>query len=205
MVSIDKKIEVVAITKNQSLDKIKNILNSGFHILGNNYVQEGKGLMHQLREHQIQWHFVGHIQSRKIKYLLDYHCVESIDRIKVAEELNSELEKINKKIEILIQINIGKEPQKSGVSVEVLDSFILEIKKLKYLNFQGFMSMVPNISNLEERRPYFKEMKKIFEKYKKDFSLKTLSMGTSEDYLIAIEEGATRVRLGTVLFGPREY
>lgn len=196
-------IIIVGVTKKQPIEKIEQAIQLGLNHLGVNYAQEGETLLNHFKGKKIYWHFIGHIQSRKVKFLSSYHFIESIDRAKVAELLNQYAVEQEKSSDILIEINIGNEPQKSGVPLEKLDEFIYWTKTLSRLNVVGFMCMPPSIAPPSGRAPYFEKMRNIFERYKTPFNLKYLSMGTTEDYVFALKAGANIVRLGTLLFGKR--
>ena len=205
LVAKGREIEVVGVTKHQPLDKVKEAIQAGIVKLAVNYAQEGDELRLQIENDQIQWHFIGHIQSRKVKYLTDYQYVQSLDRLEVAEDLNARLEKLQKAIYILVEVNIGREPQKSGVFPERLDDFLDRVSALPNLKVIGLMAMPPMLHPVEDRKIYFREMAQIYRKFQPQYHFETLSMGTSDDYLLAIQEGSTMVRLGTCLFGRRSF
>jgi pyridoxal phosphate enzyme (YggS family) len=192
--------QLVAVSKLQSTEKILNLYAKGQRIFAENYVQEALKKMEELKGYEIEWHFIGNLQKNKVKSIVNkFALIQSIDDLKVATKLNDYCHQLNIVQNILIQVNIADEISKSGVKKEELTSFVEEIKKLKNLNCQGLMAMPPLFDDPEKVRPYFRELKNLA----KDFQLKELSMGTSHDYLIAIQEGATLIRLGTTLFGPR--
>jgi len=199
-------IELVAVTKLQPYEKVKAVIQLGITSLGVNYVQEGKVLMSQVAKDfpgkKIDFHFIGHIQSKKVKDLVQYSSVDSLDRIEVAEELNRRLQALQKKIRVLVEVNIGEEPQKSGVFPKDLFRFLEQCKGLTQLKIEGMMAMPPAVEP-EKRREYFKTMKSLYDKAAKSFEFRILSLGTSDDYSIAIQEGAQQIRLGTSLFGAR--
>jgi pyridoxal phosphate enzyme (YggS family) len=201
-------VTLLVVTKKQPYEKLREALDLGLTDWGNNYVQEGETLRKKITEEvkeasQIQWHFIGHIQSRKAKDLLTYDLVQTLDRLSVVEKLNALLQKESKKISVLVEVNIGNEPQKSGVLPHELETFLSQLKAYPLIEVKGLMAMPPPLENIEERRPYFKKMKALYVRYQSEFPFQVLSMGTSEDYLIAVEEGATLVRLGTALLGKR--
>lgn len=205
LVAKGRVIEVVGVTKHQPLDKVKEAIEAGVTKLAVNYAQEGDELRLQIEDEKIEWHFIGHIQSRKVKYLTDYQYVQSLDRLEVAEDLNARLEKLQKAIYVLVEVNIGREPQKSGVFPERLDDFLDRVSALPNLKVIGLMAMPPMLHPVEDRRVYFKEMAQIYRKLQPQYRFEILSMGTSDDYLLAIQEGSTMVRLGTCLFGRRSF
>jgi pyridoxal phosphate enzyme (YggS family) len=138
-----------------------------------------------------------------VKDLINYDWIHSLDRLEIAEALNLLLEKANRTVQALIQVNIGGEATKSGIAENDLESFIERVSNLKNIKLRGLMAMVPALNPVEQRRSYFKKMKSLLKQHQSIPSFDSLSMGTSEDYKIAIEEGATYIRLGTVLFGNR--
>jgi PLP dependent protein len=198
-----REITIVGVTKFQPLEKLKEAVRAGVNVFAVNYAQEGEVLQKALTEEDLEWHFIGHIQSRKVKYLPAYSCIQSLDRIEVAKDLNQRLEREGKRIKVCVEVNIGDEEQKSGVTAEALPAFLNDLKELSQLQAVGFMCMVPALQPIELRRPYFRKMAQIFAEQQKKYDLKLLSMGTSEDFVIAVEEGSNMVRLGTCLFGPR--
>ncbi|MBM4303623.1 MAG: YggS family pyridoxal phosphate-dependent enzyme [Deltaproteobacteria bacterium] len=205
LVSKGRDIQIVAVTKHQPIEKVKEAINAGVTRLAVNYAQEGDELRLQIDSEEIEWHFIGHIQSRKIKYLTDYQCIHSLDRLEVAEDLNHRLEKLNKAIYVLVEVNIGREAQKSGILPERLEDFLDRVSALANLKILGLMVMPPMLHPVEDRRVYFKEMAQLYQKFKPQYHFEVLSMGTSDDYLLAIQEGSTMVRLGTCLFGRRSF
>lgn len=194
-------LHIVGVTKFQPTEKIQEAVNAGIENLAVNYAQEGEELIQQFP--QAKWHFIGHIQSRKVKFLPAYGLVQSLDRIDVAHSLERLLSGMGKKQKVLVEVNIGRENRKSGVLPEQLSPFLNEIAACPHLLPVGLMAMPPLKDNLEEVRPYFKEMRRLYEAETRHYPFEFLSMGTSSDYLPAIEEGSNMVRLGTCLFGPR--
>ena len=192
-------VTVVAVTKRQPIENVRAALDCGVKALGVNYAQDGDKLRESLGTVTADWHFIGHIQSRKAKLLTGYDLVESLDRLSVAEELNK---RAKEKLRVLVQVNIGSEPQKSGVLPENVESTLKEMAALEKLQIAGLMAMPPALE-VEERRPYFVAMRKLFEAHREACGMEVLSMGTSQDYVVAVEEGATHVRLGEVLLGYR--
>lgn len=197
-------ITIVGVTKYQSLARVEEAVAAGLKVLAVNYAQPGERLREKLKNASLEWHFIGHIQSRKAKKLVDYQCVQSLDRIAIAADMNRRLLEINRSLDVLVEINVGKEAQKSGIAPEEVPQFLLEMKSFSQLRLRGFMGMPPPLFPVEKRLPFFRELRGLFETFQPLHSLDTLSMGTSEDYLIAVQEGSTMVRLGTCLFGERE-
>ncbi len=198
-------VKLIAVSKTFPSERIREVYNCGIADFGENYAQEMLKKQEELKDLNIRWHFIGHLQKNKAKYI--YNRIEylhSLDSIELAEILNKKLKKDKIKLKVLIQINIGNEPTKYGILKEEIDEFIEQVKKYEFLLVKGFMCIPPIEENIENTRKYFKEMRKIFEKYKND-KITELSMGMSSDYEIAVEEGATMVRIGTLIFGRRDY
>ncbi len=197
------KVKIVAAAKFQSVETIKEAFGAGITHFGMNYVQEGEQLREALKELNITWHFIGHIQSRKVKQLLDYALIQSMDRWELIEELNKRAEPTKRLKEILIEINIGEEAQKSGIPPKALPELLTKIRALEYVKVRGLMAMPPNLEPVEKRRPYFDSMHDLFSQSGFDSKNHFLSMGTSEDYEIAVKAGSNMIRLGTCLLGKR--
>ncbi len=197
-----ERVTILGACKAQPVDKVRARIADGLNVLGNNYVQEGHALREQLSDFKGEWHFIGHIQSRKARELVDYDCVQSLDRISVAQELNRRLEEKNRRIKVLVEVNVGGEDSKSGIPPENLEEFLFQLRLLHHLDVDGLMGMPPPLQPVENRRPHFKKLRALFDEFGKG-AWRRLSMGTSEDYAVALEEGSTLIRLGTVLFGER--
>jgi len=197
-----EKVRVVGVAKFQPTERVKEAIAAGIRILGVNYAQEGEQLREFLRDVPILWHFIGHIQSRKAKNLVHYDCIETLDRSEVARKLNEHALKSSRVLKVLIEVNLGDEPQKSGVNKNSLNSLVSELRNLPQLELVGLMAMPPAVEPAA-RRPFFRELKVLFDSVSSNYPLQELSMGTSDDYQIALQEGATLIRLGTCLFGPR--
>ena len=204
----NQKVKIVAVSKTFSTDKIKEVYSCGLFDFGENYVQELLKKQNELNNLKINWHFIGHLQTNKAKYLINkIKLLHSLDSLKLADVLNKRLERDNCYMDCLIQVNIGKEETKSGIIPEEVDFFIDKVIQFSRLKIKGFMCIPPFSIYTEETRKYFKKMRKIFEKFidiKSDnINITELSMGMSKDYTVAIEEGATIVRIGTLIFGER--
>ncbi len=201
---LPSNVSLLAVAKGQKKESILEAVEAGVTLIGNNYVQEGVRLRAELAGKPVEWHFIGHIQSRKARELLDYQVVQSLDRISVAQDLNERLSALSRKLRILVEVNIGEEKNKSGVLSHDFPAFLAELKKFSHLEVSGLMGMPPPLANQEERRPFFKKIHEIYKRHGNDFPFSILSMGTSEDFQVAAQEGSTMVRLGTALFGPRQ-
>ncbi len=196
------KTTLVAVSKTKSNEEILNAYNLGLRSFGENYVQELIDKMDSLPS-DIKWHMIGHLQTNKVKQLVkrNIYLIQSVDSIKLAKEINKEAIKNNKIVNILIEVNIVNDPNKTGCSINELDSLINEIHDLSSIKLLGLMAIGPNTEDEEIIRKNFHDMKVLKDKYK----LELLSMGMSHDYKIAIEEGANIIRLGTKIFGKRIY
>lgn len=191
---------LLGVTKGQTPEIIAEAIAAGVHLLGNNYAQEGEALREKINDARVEWHFIGHIQSRKAKLLTGYHCVQSVDRVEVAQALDKHLEKT---LEILLQVNVGEEPQKSGVLPADLPALVEAMRGFSNLKLAGLMALPPLTVEPEGRRPFFRKMRQLYEETRRTVPLRVLSMGMSDDFRIALEEGSNLIRLGTILFGPR--
>lgn len=196
-------VTILGVTKKQPSLKILEAIECGLTHLGNNYVQDGEKLRDELKGKAVRWHFIGHIQSRKAKDLTQYDCVESLDRLEVAKILNERMSATGKKLPVLVEINIGQEESKSGVLPADLDGFLAGLGKMPHLTPSGLMCLPPPLEPVEKRIPFFDQMAELFHRYQSQYPFETLSMGTSDDFEIAVKHGANHIRLGTVLFGAR--
>ena len=203
-ISKEKPITIIGVTKHHPPPVIQEVIAAGLVHLGVNYAQDGELLRQSFPSPNLKWHFIGHIQSRKIKFLTSYDCIQSLDRIEIARELDKRLQDLGHKVEVLIEINIAAEVQKSGISAEAVPEFLNQLAQCHNLTITGLMGMPPAVPDLEARRIYFRKLFELFENHRNYSTMNTLSMGTSEDYHIAVSEGATMVRLGTTLFGSRK-
>lgn len=195
-------VTLVAVSKTKSNEDIMKVYDLGVRDFGENYVQELVSKMDMLPQ-DIKWHMIGHLQTNKVKELVkrNIYLIESVDSIKLAKEINKEAIKNNKVVNILIEVKISNDINKTGCSVEDLDYLINETNNLSNIKLLGLMCIAPLTDDEDKIRSSFKEMKILKDKYK----LELLSMGMSSDYKIAIEEGSNIVRIGTKIFGERNY
>ncbi|MFN4132348.1 MAG: YggS family pyridoxal phosphate-dependent enzyme [Caldimicrobium sp.] len=201
-----EEIKILGASKKQDPEKIRLLYQLGIKIFGENYVQEAEKKQVFLSDLDIEWHFIGRLQRNKVKKALQiFHVIETLDRIELASEIQKKLKEKEKKFPLFIEVNIGKEPTKAGVKPEELFNFAESLLEYKGLEIRGLMCLPPYFEEVERVRPYFRKMRELFEKIAPLFgeTFKELSMGTSSDFEIAIEEGATIIRLGTILFGQR--
>lgn len=201
-----EEVKILGASKGQSPEKIRLLASFGLNLLGENYVQEAESKREALKDLSLEWHFIGRLQTNKVKRAIKlFHLIETVDRISLAKELEKRLAAEGRVLPIFIEVNIGHEPTKGGVLPENLVGFAEEILKLPHLEVRGLMCLPPWSEDPEKVRPYFIRMRELFEEFKPFFGapFRELSMGTSHDFEVAIEEGATLIRVGTLLFGPR--
>jgi hypothetical protein len=201
-------VELVAAAKLRTSREILEAVESGVRIIGENYIQEALGAVDAVGR-KAEWHFIGHLQKNKVKKAAAiFDMIETVDSFELAREIDKDCKKISKIMPILIEINSGREPQKFGVMPKEAEGLIRRISTLENVKIMGLMTMGPRFGNPEDSRPYFVETKKIYDKIKSlDISgveMKYLSMGMTNSYQVAIEEGANIIRIGTKIFGPRE-
>lgn len=201
---------LVAVSKTKSVEDIKELYDLGQKDFGENYVQELTEKQTQLPK-DIHWHFIGHLQSNKVKQIASFiHLVQSVDSLKLLQEINKQSQKNNRIIDCLLQIHIAQEETKFGLDENELEILInTNASELKNIRIVGLMGMASFTDNMEKVRNEFRYLKSLFDKYSQhqtsNFKLQTLSMGMSSDYTIAIEEGSNMVRIGSLLFGARNY
>lgn len=204
---LPEDVELVAAAKTRTPEEIKEAIEAGVKIVGENYIQEAQKAFEAIGK-RVKWHFIGHLQKNKVKKAVKiFDMIETVDSYPLAHEINERCKQIDKIMPILIEINSGKEEQKSGVFPEDALDLIQEISLLPQIKAMGLMTMGPRFGNPEDSRPYFIETRKIFEKIKTlnlpRVEMKYLSMGMTNSYQVAIEEKANMVRLGTLIFGER--
>lgn len=202
-------IRLVAVSKTVPAETVKEAIEAGATILGENYVQDAREKFDALVHYPVSWHFIGHLQSNKAKYAVRlFDLIHSVDSLKLARALNKEAKKVDKIQPILVQVNISGEDTKSGIAAEDAPGLISEISHLKNLSIEGLMTMPPYFYQPEKVRPYFAALRELRDQMKKqslpNVSLEELSMGMTGDFEVAIEEGATLVRIGTAIFGERK-
>lgn len=208
---IPTHVKLIAVSKTKPIDTIREAYQSGYKIFGENKVQELADKYNELPK-DIEWHMIGHMQSNKVKYIAPFvSLIHGVDSFKLLNVINKEGEKNNRKINCLLQFHIAKEETKFGLSIEEAKEFLQseEFKNLNNITICGVMGMATYTENEDAIRSEFKELVCIFNELKTTFFLnsdfKEISMGMSGDYKIAIEEGATMVRIGSLLFGARNY
>lgn len=203
---IPSGVTLIAVSKTKPNEAILEAYNAGQKDFGENYVQELVDKHEQLPK-DIKWHFIGHLQSNKVKYIAPFvHLIHGIDSFKLLQEVNKQAQKNNRIINCLLQIFIAQEETKFGLSFEECDAIFSsqEFKQLQNIKIVGLMAMASNTDNETQIRKEFKSLKDFANKHQA-LNIKHLSFGMSSDYKIAIEEGSTMVRIGSIIFGERDY
>ena len=200
-------IKLVAAAKTRDPGEILEAINAGIQIIGENYIQEAERAYREIGG-KTQWHFIGHLQKNKVKKAVEIcDMIETVDSIEIAEEIDKRCAQIGKTMPVLIEINSGREAQKSGVNPEDAEKLIAAISTLKNVRVAGLMTMGPPVSRAEDSRPYFAATKILFNQLQKldlpHTEMKYLSMGMTSSYKIALEEGANIIRIGSKIFGER--
>ncbi len=203
------EVTLIAVSKTKPVSDIRAAMECGIKVFGENKVQEIRDKTEQIKE-PLNWHMIGHLQANKVKYLPGKVCmIHSVDNIKLAEEIEKQFAKHDLKIDVLIEVNMAAEESKFGLSPEEVPDFVKSISGLEHLNIRGLMTIAPYTEDPESNRKYFKGLKELLTRINEmnisDVSMDTLSMGMTGDYQVAIEEGATFVRVGTGIFGERDY
>jgi pyridoxal phosphate enzyme (YggS family) len=200
-----KEIKLVAVSKTVESARIKEAIEAGVSILGENYVQEAQKKIEEIGR-PVAWHFIGHLQTNKAKYAVRlFDMIHSLDSLPLAEELNRRAEQADRVIKVLIEVNISGEATKFGMDEDRVMNIAKGILKLSHLSLGGLMTMPPYFDSPEMSRPYYIKLGELKEKMiREGIPMKELSMGMSNDFEVAIEEGATYVRVGTAIFGARK-
>ncbi|APH39585.1 YggS family pyridoxal phosphate-dependent enzyme [Methanohalophilus halophilus] len=198
---------LICVTKTIEPERINEAIGAGAAIIGENRVQEYEDKCGEILP--CETHLIGHLQTNKVKKAVDFFdVIQSVDSLKVINNIDSRAGDIDKIQRVFLQVNIGNEPQKHGFRLDRIEEAINEIRSLKNIRVEGLMCIPPFVPP-EQTRPYFRKMKALFDEIKQEnrgnIDIQELSMGMSNDYMVAIEEGATMVRVGSAIFGKREY
>lgn len=207
--SINKDASLIAVTKTIDNDKVNEAIALGVTDIGENRVQEIEKKYDEIKG-DVNWHMIGHLQSNKVKYIIDKVClIHSLDRKSLAKEIQKRAKQNDMVAEVLVQVNVSEEETKFGLKVDQVMSFMENMKNYPNIKVKGLMTMAPHEEDTEKTRPVFKKLRELSEEIEsKNFEnveMKHLSMGMTNDYEIALEEGATLVRVGTGIFGDRVY
>jgi pyridoxal phosphate enzyme (YggS family) len=200
-------VQLVAAAKTRTPDEIQEAIHAGVSIIGQNYVQEAQAAFRVIGN-RARWHFIGHLQKNKAKKAVEiFDMIETVDSQSLTAELDKRCKAKNKIMPILIEINSGREPQKFGILPEEAEGLIEQLAIFENIKIEGLMTMGPMFGDPEDARPYFQETRRAYEHIKSldipNVEMKYLSMGMTNSFRVAIEEGANIVRIGTLIFGPR--
>jgi PLP dependent protein len=207
LASLPSNVTLEAAAKTRTAEEVQAVIEAGIAVVGYNYIQEAEQIKAQIHA-DVRWHLIGHLQKNKVnKAVALFNMIETIDSFSLAELVNRRCGQIGKIMPLLIEVNSGREADKTGVLSEDVIPLVTRIAELPHLSVQGLMTMGPLLDEPQQLRPYFRLCREIYEEIKTlnlpNVEITVLSMGMSDSYLVAIEEGATLVRLGTLLFGPR--
>ena len=202
-----EEIKLVTVTKTATTEQIEEAINAGIKIIGENRVQDAKK-KYQIITAEVEWHLIGHLQTNKAKYAVEiFNCIHSVDSIKLAQEIDKRSLQFGKIMDVLVEENVSGEETKYGIKSEEVETFLKEISEFPRIRIRGLMTIAPIVEDKEEVRPYFRKLRELSEKIKskniENIKMDYLSMGMTEDFEIAIEEGANMVRIGRGIFGFR--
>ncbi len=203
------EIKLVAVTKKVEPERVIKSINLGINTFGENYAQEFRDKFKVLEkevDQEIKWHFIGQLQKNKVKYVMGkVELIHSLDSLSVAEEINKRAENMGIMVPVLIEVDTGGEESKGGINPSKLEEFLKELRCLSSIDVQGLMTMPPYFDDPETARPYFYRLRELRDSLLASFpKLNELSMGMSGDFEVAIEEGATIIRVGSAIFGERD-
>ena len=204
----DQTVKLIAVTKNNDIYAMREAIDAGIKVVGENRIQEALDKKKELNR-TVEWHLIGHLQTNKVKQaVLNFDLIHSVDSERLAVEINKVANSLNKVQEILVQVNVANEISKFGLNIEQVNSFIKTISQHENLKVVGLMLIAPYYENPEEARPIFRKLYEQFMEIKNqqilNVEMKWLSMGMTNDYQVAIEEGANIIRVGTGIFGQRK-
>lgn len=204
-----EEVTLIAVSKTKPVEMLQEVYNEGIRDFGENYVQELADKI-EIMPKDIRWHMIGHLQRNKVKYLVGkVACIHSVDSLRLAEVINERSIKLGVVTEIMAEVNIAGEESKFGFTRDEVFDFAEKVSAMEGVKLVGLMTSAPYVNDPEENRQYFREMKSlsvdINEKNINNINITELSMGMTNDYIVAVEEGATHVRVGTAIFGARNY
>jgi pyridoxal phosphate enzyme (YggS family) len=202
-------VQLLAAAKARRPEEVLAAVDAGISIIGENYLQEAEAAF-SLVGKNTKWHFIGHLQKNKVKKaVILFDMIETVDSLEIASEINRRCAQIGKIMPVLIEVNSGREEQKAGVLPEKVEGLIKAISSFKNIKVSGLMTMGPYSEQAEDLRPYFKATRKLFEDIKEsklpNVTMQYLSMGMTDSYQVALEEGANIIRIGSAIFGPRYF
>ena len=204
-----EEVTLIAVSKTKPVSMIEETYQLGIHVYGENKVQELTE-KYEILPKDIEWHMIGHLQTNKVKYIVDkVALIHSVDSLRLAETIENEAAKHNVTVPILIEVNVAQEESKFGLKTEEVLSLVESVAALPHINIKGLMTIAPYVEDPEENRGIFRQLKKlsvdIAAKNINNVNMSVLSMGMTGDYQVAVQEGATMVRVGTGIFGERDY
>ncbi|MDD6290678.1 MAG: YggS family pyridoxal phosphate-dependent enzyme [Lachnospiraceae bacterium] len=204
-----KEVTLIAVSKTKPVDMLRTVYDQGIREFGENKVQEMCDKIDVLPQ-DIRWHMIGHLQTNKVKYIVGKTAlIHSVDSLRLAQEIEKQAAKKNVKVSVLIEVNIAEEDSKFGIHKEEAIALVRQIAQLEHLQIEGLMTIAPFVENAEDNRLFFREIHQLSVDIKEqnidNVHMDILSMGMTGDYMVAIEEGATMVRVGTGIFGERNY
>ena len=202
-------VRLLAVSKTVSAQSVKEAIDAGIRLLGENYIQEAREKIDALMGSPATWHFIGHLQTNKARFAVElFDLIHSVDSLKLARELDKQARRQGKAQQILIQVNIAEEKSKSGITEQAAPQLIREVSRCDNLSVRGLMTMPPFFNAPEKVRPYFKALRQLAHRIGamniEGVTMTELSMGMTGDFEVAVEEGATIVRVGTAIFGERQ-
>ena len=201
-------VRLVAASKTVDAARIRAAIAAGVTVLGENYLQETRQKLGQLGRSDVEWHLIGPLQRNKVRYVFDlFDMMHSLDRLELAEEINRRAERLGRRLPVLLEVNVGGEASKSGWTPDGLLSDVGQLATLPNIQVRGLMTIPPPTPQPHEARPFFRQLRQLRDRLVQEgydgMTFDELSMGMTADYEVAIEEGATLVRVGTAIFGPR--
>jgi len=199
---------LLAAAKSQSVELIRAAITAGVRLIGENYAQEARAKKQEISD-PVEWHMIGHLQRNKVKAAAEiFDVIESLDSVRLARELDNEGRRRKRKVRAFVEVKLADEPAKGGIEKRNLSELLFAVGELSHVTVEGLMAIPPFRENPQQSRGFFQELRELRAEWQKlgipNVDLKELSMGMSHDYPIAVEEGATIVRIGTALFGPRK-
>jgi hypothetical protein len=202
-------IQLMAVSKTVPPERIRDAMDAGITLFGENYVQEAREKIPAIG-HTVSWHMIGHLQTNKVKYVINlFDWIHSVDRLELARELDKRAGRNNRKLNALMEVNVSGEESKSGVEASLALDLVRQISVLPNLNVRGLMTMPPYSDDPETSRPYFQALRRLRDEINSaavpNIRMDELSMGMTDDFEVAIEEGATIIRVGRAIFGERSY
>lgn len=201
-----KEVTLIGVTKTHPIEEMQELIDLGLKDIGENKAQEVRDKV-DLLNRDARWHFIGHLQRNKVKYLVEsVHMIHSVESESLAKEISKRALRCNRVIPVLLEVNVSGESTKFGLTPDQVEAFLDKCEPLKGIDVQGLMTMAPHYEDIEKTRPIFHSLKSLLQEINAHGrNLRHLSMGMSNDYEIAVEEGATYVRVGTAIMGQRDY